>query len=279
MKPKCLGIALVVCSALLATPAGAQGLGLGGTSSQSSAGGGYYPVWGMELRIFSYNPILTNYSEAIAVRDKIYSSNRSFFAKNPVGASLEANWYPFTAFGLAGGYARAGFWTGSANTRQCKDGDKIIPCTPQTILKSDVGDDSQSLKIVPISVGLLYRFDLLRRSLGWPVVATAKLGLDYNVWWASLGVGNAHTPSGARAIGGILGYSGSVSVGYAFDAGGKNAAGLTYASRRDTQETYLFVEWSFVNGRALFLPDTKAQPRVDLSDAAVISIGMALEFN
>ena len=278
MKRFSLGI--ILCSALLSTSAAAQGMSLGSSSSAKSTGA-YFPVWGVELRVFSYRPVLTNYPKAIAVRKTFDKGNSSFFAQNPLGASLEFNWYPLQVFGLLGGYARAGFWHGSTPTRQCTDPStgKIINCTPITVLQSEQGSDSQSINIVPISVGVMYRFDMLRRNLGLPIVFTAKWGLDYNVWWATLGVGNAHAPNGDRAIGGILGWTGSVSVGYSFDASGKNAAGLTYGKRRDTQETYLFLEYNIVNGRALFLPDTVVKPRVDLSDAAVIAIGMALEFN
>jgi hypothetical protein len=68
------------------------------------------------------------------------------------------------------------------------------------------GDQSQ-LKIIPLSLSAVYRFDYLLQERGFPLVPFGKLGLDWAYWQNTDGNGNiADADSSGRGRGGTLGW-------------------------------------------------------------------------
>jgi hypothetical protein len=68
------------------------------------------------------------------------------------------------------------------------------------------GDQSQ-LKIIPVSLSAVYRFDYFLQERGFPLVPFAKLGLDWAYWQNTDGNGNiADADSSGRGRGGTLGW-------------------------------------------------------------------------
>ena len=68
------------------------------------------------------------------------------------------------------------------------------------------GDQSQ-LKIIPISLSLVYRFDYFLQERGFPLVPFGKIGLDWAYWQITDGNGNiAEADSSGRGRGGTLGW-------------------------------------------------------------------------
>ena len=68
------------------------------------------------------------------------------------------------------------------------------------------GDQSQ-LKIIPISLSAVYRFDYFLQERGFPLVPFGKLGLDWAYWQNTDGNGNiADADSSGRGRGGTLGW-------------------------------------------------------------------------
>ena len=68
------------------------------------------------------------------------------------------------------------------------------------------GDQSQ-LKIIPISLSAIYRFDYFLQERGFPLVPFGKLGLDWAYWQNTDGNGNiADADSSGHGRGGTLGW-------------------------------------------------------------------------
>jgi hypothetical protein len=68
------------------------------------------------------------------------------------------------------------------------------------------GDQSQ-LKVIPVSLSLVYRFDYFLQERGFPLVPFGKLGLDWAYWQNTDGNGNiADADSSGRGRGGTLGW-------------------------------------------------------------------------
>lgn len=67
--------------------------------------------------------------------------------------------------------------------------------------------DTSTLKIIPMSLSLVYRFDYFLETRKFPLVPFAKLGLDYAYWQNTDGNNNIATdPSGGHARGGTMGW-------------------------------------------------------------------------
>ncbi len=71
---------------------------------------------------------------------------------------------------------------------------------------STKSEDDTSYNTVPVRVLATYRFDLLARRYGIPVVPFGKVGLAYTFWWITNGDGGIATDGDAQALGGKWGY-------------------------------------------------------------------------
>ena len=68
------------------------------------------------------------------------------------------------------------------------------------------GDQSQ-LKVIPVSLSLIYRFDYFLQERGFPLVPFGKVGLDWAYWQITDGNGNiADADSGGHGRGGTFGW-------------------------------------------------------------------------
>ncbi len=61
----------------------------------------------------------------------------------------------------------------------------VIPSSPERqVAYSDcISDDEDQLNVVPLSILLSYRFDVLDRRFQIPIIPYVKIGLAYYVWW------------------------------------------------------------------------------------------------
>lgn len=68
---------------------------------------------------------------------------------------------------------------------------------------SELSDDKTTLRLIPLSLSLVYRFDLPYEQWGFPLVPYGKAGLDYALWSITNGNGDVpEDPTGARVAGG-----------------------------------------------------------------------------
>lgn len=130
--------------------------------------------------------------------------------------------FPLGQIGIA---ASLGFTGQTANSFQtCGDGD--TGCTPGETLVDEDGEpvravgDKTSFRMVPASLGAVYRFTYLDDQWHVPVVPYARLGLSYYLWWMTAPDGSLseYQPpdcadcDGDRALGASLGWQGSVGL-------------------------------------------------------------------
>lgn len=130
--------------------------------------------------------------------------------------------FPLGQIGIA---ASLGFTGQTANSFQtCGDGD--TGCTPGETLVDEDGEpvraagEKTSFRMVPASLGAVYRFTYLDDQWHVPVVPYARLGLSYYLWWMTAPDGSLseYQPpdcadcDGDRALGASLGWQGSVGL-------------------------------------------------------------------
>jgi hypothetical protein len=230
------------------------------------------PLWSLELRLGPHRPQLTTSPAAKAIENRVYwETDKSLFKGRPMQLGVEGDLYLYNQQGLGGLYGRVGYWSVSAKSRLCLDGaGEAIQCTSETIMDAGFGNDKAAINVMPLSLGLVYRADQLRRSTKVPVVFNFKAGLDYHVWWATLGDATTEYRD-EKARGGTLGYSLAAGISVALDA----FSNAMSAGRNDTRN-FLFVEYNLVRGAAL-AGKNKAN-RLDFTDNRLIVAGLAIDF-
>jgi hypothetical protein len=78
--------------------------------------------------------------------------------------------------------------------------------------------DQSTLKIIPISVSAIYRFDYFLETRRFPLVPYGKLGLDWAYWQITDGNDEIATDGmGGTGRGGTLGWHAAVGVSFALD--------------------------------------------------------------
>lgn len=78
--------------------------------------------------------------------------------------------------------------------------------------------DTSTLKMIPLSLSLVYRFDRFLETRNFPIVPYGKLGLDYAYWQITDGNGDIATDgNGGRGRGGTMGWHGAVGVAAVLD--------------------------------------------------------------
>jgi hypothetical protein len=159
-------------------------------------------------------------------------------------------------------------------------GRRYVPTATEVTYNDCISDDEDKLNVVPMSVLLSYRFDVLDRRFGIPIIPYVKVGLAYYAWWfgnSSSYVSTINTtdsngqPKTLDSSGGSLGLV--VHPGLALNLSALDPS----AARAIDQEVglnrvTLFVElnYSWVNGFG--------RPRnLDLSDTS-LSAGLGFEF-
>ena len=243
------------------------------SSARAQNTAAYLPRWGTEIRLGPYRPTVSADPRVQGVYKAVYDvADKSMFRRHPMLLGFEVDWYPLQTFGLFGLYGRASYWRVEAAARQCRNGDKIIECTYDTLGTSVTGTDTTSLSVAPVGLGIVYRYDLLRRAYDLPLLLNAKAGLDYHIWWASVGESTSMI-RGKPAKGGVLGWSASVGASLGLSA----FTGRTprYGMESSAQNNYLFVECGFVHGKSLM----GRKPRLDLSTNLLVIAGIAIDFS
>ena len=251
-----------------ARPAAAQAL-----SRSRLRGGEHFAKFAVGLSLGFYRPVLRDTPAVQALRDVLSDTRR--LIKHPLLYQLQVSFLPLQAGGLLGPYVGIGYSSDTATARICRDAaGLIVRCTQATLPASTPGNDVATLKILPLSLGVAYQLDLLRRAVDWPLVLLVRGGIDYDLWWASVGnerslvQGNPARP----ARGGNLGLSGAVALALGLDqyAGRRQPYGRDPSSR----DTYLFVEYAAHLGRHLF----SNRPWLDLSDVQQLRLGLSMGF-
>jgi hypothetical protein len=232
------------------------------------------PRWGVELRLGPYRPTFARRAAGHALYDAMYVNDdeKSLFAGRPVMMGVELDSYILRTLGLLGVYGRVGYWRATGSSRACvaADGATPVSCTPDTLAQSIPGNDIAGLTALPVSLGAIWRLDMLKRHTPVPLLFTLKGGLDYHMWWGSSG-GKRARYMGQAARGATLGYQGSVGVSLNMDGFAKRALSRI----RSKVENNLFIEYALIRGHAL--AGKNRHDRIDFTDNRVITVGLACD--
>jgi len=118
---------------------------------------------------------------------------------------IEVDYEFFHGFGTLGAGVSFGYYSVTANS----------PLANGSGLPSG---DSSTLKMVPMSLLAVYRFDRLLVTRGFPLVPYGKLGLDYAYWQITDGNGEIATDGmGGRGRGGTLGWHAALGLALVLD--------------------------------------------------------------
>lgn len=105
--------------------------------------------------------------------------------------------------------------------------------------------DTSTLRLIPFSASVVYRFDLGYERLDIPLVPYGKLGLDYILWTINNGNGEVPSSSGGRGQGGTLGWHAAAGLSLALDWFDQHAANQ-FDEELGVNHTYLFFEFAHV---------------------------------
>jgi MYXO-CTERM domain-containing protein len=141
-------------------------------------------------------------------------------------------------------------------------------------LSGDKTADKTTLTILPLSLDVAWRFDLLAKRWDIPLIPYVRGGLGYAVWWAENGVGNtASSTKGGKsteAIGGTGGLHGALGLRLLLDVFEPQAA-RSFDIEMGVNHSYLFAEY-----RLWSLNDFGSKTSIDLSDE-VLYFGVAFD--
>ncbi len=137
--------------------------------------------WAFELR---FGPYLPNVDGEF---DGARTPYRDFFGDSQhLMSQIEVDYEFFHRFGTLAAGLGIGYF--SVTGRSNIDDGSGLP-----------SGDTSTLKMIPLSLSAVYRFDRLLETRGFPIVPYGKLGLDYAYWQITDGNGEIATDSRAGA--------------------------------------------------------------------------------
>ena len=197
------------------------------------------PQFGFELRFGPFRPQIGTAGERAAY-DAVYGDDDSLFKDRPLMKQLELSWYPWARYGVGGLFLRIGHWRASGTTRACGD---ASGCAGGSLEGSIAGNEKTSLTILPLTIGVVYKFDLLKERFYIPLVPYAKAGFDYFLWFNSAAGETSVAADGSKGRGGTPGVNASVGLALNLDWIEPSAA-MSGRSGVGIADSYLFIEYS-----------------------------------
>jgi len=136
--------------------------------------------------------------------------------------------------------------------------------------------DETQLKMVPMSVSLVYQFDVMATRWKVPLVPFFKVGLDYNIWWITDGVDDVatYTPSGGKELegyGDTFGWHISTGIKLLLDVFAPNMA-KTFDNEVGVNNSYLVAEYVYSD-----IDDFGSKKSFQLGDSWLM-FGLAFEY-
>ncbi|MFT4703481.1 MAG: hypothetical protein ACI81R_001172 [Bradymonadia bacterium] len=178
-----------------------------------------------------------------------------------ISFELEYNRQFWRGFGSLGAFVGAGI-SGRRGDAINEDG-----------TSSDV--DRARLRTIPLRAGLVYRFDVLQERYNVPFVISAKVGIDWILYWAlsSGGVSDHVDAEGERSVGrgGTTGFHASFGLHFLLDSLAPQMA-QNFDTNVGVDNSYLFAEIMLLQAN-----DFGGSQSWDMSDT-VAMFGLAFEF-
>jgi hypothetical protein len=208
----------------------------------------------MELRFGFYHPSIDSEFSGAGP----YKS--SFGKDDMVHFSGELDWQFWRPFGSLGLFGTVGYaWVQGRGL--LADGTK--------------SSDETKLKMVPMDMGLVYRFDVLAQKYRIPFVLAVKGGLTHAFWWITDGLGETSSwksvsGKSTTGSGGTWGLNGAVALYLHLNIFETHAA-KTFDNELGVNNSYIFVEYGFH-----WLNDFNSDESLDLTDHG-LTFGLAFE--
>lgn len=105
--------------------------------------------------------------------------------------------------------------------------------------------EATGLMVLPMRLHALYRFDWAALKYNIPLVPYVKAGLAFTPWWSTKG-GEIEESNGVRAMGGKLGYAGTLGLSLMLDVFEPRLA-RDFDSDLGVNHSYLFAEFSYAD--------------------------------
>ena len=190
--------------------------------------------------------------------------------------TVEFDWQIWHRFGSLGFGVSAGImrrtgagWNTNANGSPCQ----FVIDTRQVCTRSG---DRTAFSVLPLTLELVYRFDVLAKRWRVPLVPYLKGGIGYYVWWAESANGLVSS-QGSRGLGGVFGLVAHPGLAFLLDIIDP-AASQVIDSELGINHVYLFAElnYGWVNGFGTGTPRLLAG-NINLSDLTW-NAGISFEF-
>ena len=175
----------------------------------------------LELRFGPYKPdVDSEFGGARSPYQDFFGANRRLMSQ------IELDYEIIRHVGTAGLVLSVGYFSASGSNRD--------------VFGALTGDKS-TLKLIPLSLSLVYRFDLAYERYKIPLVPYGKLGFDYTIWSINNGNGEVPQYAGGTGHGGTLGWHAAVGLSLVLDFIDPSAA-RSFDSESGVNHTYAFVE-------------------------------------
>ncbi len=104
-------------------------------------------------------------------------------------------------------------------------------------------EDETKLTMIPIEIALVYNLDQLQNLFNIPFVFYAKIGLNYNFWWITNGLGETVDYDDGSSNGGKKGWHYGLGVRFLLDVLDSDAA-INFDNQYGVNGSYIFVEYN-----------------------------------
>jgi hypothetical protein len=180
-----------------------------------------------ELRFGPFRPdIDSEFNGARTPYRDFYGPNRSLLSQ------IEFDWEFLHYFGVVAAGIGVGYFQNSANA-------------PFVNPAGAPSGDQSTIRVVPISLSAIYRFDYFLENNNIPLVPFAKLGLDWSYWRITDGNGEVATDGqGGTGSGGTLGWHVAGGFALVLDMFDPEAA-RDFDADLGVNHTALVFQWTF----------------------------------
>ena len=244
-------LALVLCAPL----ANAQLYGLNAESPRSHQ---------IEIKFGAYMPGIDS-EKGVNAYEVMFEENSIFMSR------FEYNYQFWKSFGSLALGVELGYGQVTGSGRELSASTEDSPVT-----YAGKSSDETQLMIVPMSLSLVYQFDVMATRWNVPLVPFLKAGLDYNIWWITDGVEEvaSYTPDGGKKLegyGDTFGWHVSAGIKLLLDVFAQNMA-KTFDNEVGVNNSYLVAEYVYSD-----INDFGSKKSFQLGDSWLM-FGLAFEY-